>query len=114
MKRIIEIHPATVVVTNRELQNVLSGLSGTNEAWREGTRETLETLDSAGLNTILIRDTPSPGFDVPDCLTGDSSWWARIHASGKNPCMADRTKALNDGFFSQNRKLRPAFATSIS
>jgi peptidoglycan/LPS O-acetylase OafA/YrhL len=99
MKRIIEIHPATVVVTNRQLQNVLSGLSGTNEAWREGTRETLETLDSAGLNTILIRDTPSPGFDVPDCLTGDSSWWARIHASGKNPCMADRTKALNDGVF---------------
>ncbi|MGD0480553.1 MAG: acyltransferase family protein [Terracidiphilus sp.] len=99
IKRIVFLRPAAVVMANRQLQNFSPGLKGQNETWREGLRKTLETMDSAGVTTILLRDTPSPGFDVPDCVSGDTSWWARHHASGKNPCMLDRAKALNEGIF---------------
>jgi peptidoglycan/LPS O-acetylase OafA/YrhL len=99
IERIISLHPAAVVMANRQLQGFSPGIKGPNETWREGLRKTLETMDSAGVTTILLRDTPSPGFDVPDCMSGDTSWWARHHASGKNPCMLDRAKALNEGIF---------------
>jgi peptidoglycan/LPS O-acetylase OafA/YrhL len=99
IRRILSMRPAAVVIANRQLQNFSPGLKGPDDTWREGSRKTLETLDSAGIDTILLRDTPSPGFDVPDCMSGDTSWWARHHASGKNPCLVDRTKALNEGIF---------------
>ncbi len=99
IKRIIALHPAAVVMTNRQIQNFSPGPNGPNETWREALRKTLETMDSAGITTVLLRDTPSPGFDVPDCISGDTSWWARHHASGKNPCTIDRAKALNEGLF---------------
>jgi peptidoglycan/LPS O-acetylase OafA/YrhL len=99
IQRIVSLHPAAVVMANRQLQNFSSGLKGPNETWREGSRKTLETMDSAGITTILLRDTPSPGFDVPDCMSGDTSWWARHHSPQKNPCMVDRAEALNEGIF---------------
>jgi peptidoglycan/LPS O-acetylase OafA/YrhL len=99
MKRILGLHPTAVVLANRQLQTFTPGLRGPNETWREATRKTLETLDSAGITTILLRDTPAPGVDIPDCLNGDTSWWARHHATGKNPCMLDRASALNEGVF---------------
>ena len=99
IKRILEMRPAAVVVANRQLQSFSPGLKGRNDTWREATRKTLETLDSAGLKTILLRDTPSPNNDIPDCLAGDSSWWAMKRASGNNPCTLDRAKALNEGVF---------------
>jgi peptidoglycan/LPS O-acetylase OafA/YrhL len=99
IKRIISLHPAAVVMANRQLQNFSPGLKGPNETWREGLRKTLQKMDSAGVTTVLLRDTPSPGFDVPDCMSGDTSWWAKHHAPGKNPCVLDRAKALNEGIF---------------
>ena len=99
IKRILEMRPAAVVISNRQLQTFSPGLNGPNATWREGSRKTLETLDSAGLRTILLRDTPSPRLNIPDCLSGDSSWWARKRASGNNPCTLDRADALNDGVF---------------
>jgi hypothetical protein len=99
MKRIIALRPAAVVIANRQLQNFSPGLKGPDDTWREGSRKTLETLDSAGITTVLLRDTPSPGFDIPDCMSGDTSWWARKHASGRNPCTVVRAKALNEGIF---------------
>jgi hypothetical protein len=99
IKRILSLHPAAVVMANRQLQGISPGLKGPNETWREGLRKTLETMVSAGITTIVLRDTPSPGFNVPDCLSGDTSWWARHYAPRKNPCMLDRAKALNEGMF---------------
>jgi peptidoglycan/LPS O-acetylase OafA/YrhL len=99
MKRIIAMHPAAVVLANRQLQTFSAGLRGPDEVWREASRKTLETLNEAGITTILLRDTPTPGFDVPDCLSGDTSWWARRHATGKNPCILNRASALNEGVF---------------
>lgn len=99
IKHIVSMHPAAVVLANRQMQNFSSGLKGRDETWREGSRKTLEALDSAGLATILLRDTPSPGIDIPDCLSGDSSWWATVHATGHNPCILNRAAALNEGVF---------------
>jgi peptidoglycan/LPS O-acetylase OafA/YrhL len=99
IRRIIEIRPAAVVIANRQLQNFSPGLKGMNNTWRDGSRKTLETLDSAGVRTILLRDTPSPGIDIPDCLSGDTSWWARKRALGRTPCMLNRAKALDEGVF---------------
>jgi hypothetical protein len=64
IRRIIAMRPAAVVIANRQLQNFSPGLNGMNNTWRDGSRKTLETLDSAGVETILLRDTPSPGLDV--------------------------------------------------
>jgi len=99
IRRIIRIHPALVVIANRQLQTFQVSWNSPNDTWRAGSRDTLETLDSSNLTTILLRDTPSPPFNIPDCLDGASLWWARKRASGHNPCMLDRAKALNEGVF---------------
>ena len=99
IRRIIEIHPAVVVIVNRQLQTFEVGRNSWNDTWQAGSRDTLETLDSSNLNTILLRDTPAPPFNMPDCLDGASLWWARKRASAHNPCMLDRAKALNEGVF---------------
>lgn len=99
IERILSMHPAAVVIANRQLQSFSWGLNGQNDTWRQGSRNTLEALDSKGIKTILLRDTPWPGFDVLDCLSGDTSWWARKRASGSNPCTLDRAMALNGEWF---------------
>jgi peptidoglycan/LPS O-acetylase OafA/YrhL len=99
MKRILELHPTAVVIANRQLQTFTPGLHGPNETWREASRRTFQKLDDAGITTILLRDTPTPGVDIPDCLNGDSSWFARQFSTAKNPCMLDRASALNEGVF---------------
>ncbi len=99
MKRILAMHPAAVVLANRRPQTFTPSFQGPNGPWREASRKTLETLDSAGIATILLRDTPTPGIDIPDCLSGDTSWWSRHHATNKNPCMLNCASALNEGVF---------------
>jgi len=99
IKRILEMRPAAVVIANRQLQNFSPGPHSREEAWREGSRKTLETLDSAGLKTILLRDTPAPAFDIPDCLAGDVSWWTRKRGAHANPCTLERPKALDERVF---------------
>jgi peptidoglycan/LPS O-acetylase OafA/YrhL len=36
--------------------------------WRRGTRATLLALERAGVRTLVLRDSPRPGFNVPICL----------------------------------------------
>ena len=43
-------------------------------AWVAGLRRSLSALDSAGINTILVRDTPRPDFDVPACVASLVRW----------------------------------------
>jgi peptidoglycan/LPS O-acetylase OafA/YrhL len=97
--RILKMRPAAIVLANRQVQNFSPRPRNLSDAWRDGSRKTLETLDSAGLKTVLLRDTPVPGVDIPDCLAGDVSWWARKRVAGDNPCMLDREKAFDDGYF---------------
>jgi peptidoglycan/LPS O-acetylase OafA/YrhL len=99
IRRILEIHPAAVVIANRQMQNFSPGLKGSNDTWREGSRKTLERLNSASITTVVLRDTPAPEVDIPGCLAGNSSWWAKRRAPTNNPCTTQRATALDDGVF---------------
>jgi hypothetical protein len=99
IKRILSLRPALVVIANRQLEPLSTGRRIPDGTWREASRATLETLNSAGLTTVLLRDNPAPGFDIPDCLNGDRSWWARMRSTVRKPCMVDRAQALDDGTF---------------
>jgi hypothetical protein len=45
------------------------GLAGpTVDDWQQGTRRTLRAATASGAHAVVIRDAPSPGFDVPVCL----------------------------------------------
>jgi hypothetical protein len=99
LRRIVEMQPAAVVIANRQVQELTPGPNGWNSTWRDGSRKTLERLDSASVTTILLRDTPAPSFDVPQCLAGDSSRWTRRSAAARNPCALYRAQALDDGVF---------------
>jgi hypothetical protein len=52
-------------------------------------KTTVATLDSAGIRTILLADTPLPGFDVLSCLAR-STWNPVLH---RDRCEFRRTSA---------------------
>jgi hypothetical protein len=74
--RIAAIKPTAVVISNSSMGYVIipgqsqDGYATSSlEQWRDGSRSTLAEIDSAGIQTLVIRDTPRPGFDVPMCLS---------------------------------------------
>jgi peptidoglycan/LPS O-acetylase OafA/YrhL len=73
LRRIEALHPTAVVLANSLGPVKRPGAGGFSRLsysqWEEGNRKTLSTLDSAGVRTILLRDSPRPGFDVPVCLS---------------------------------------------
>lgn len=64
------------------------------EQWRIGTRKTLELLDAAGLRTVVLRDTPGPGLDVPTCLAR-----AQARHAPDETCDAPRGSAIREDVF---------------
>ena len=67
--------------------------------WEEGNRETLGTLDSAGVRTILLRDSPRPGFDVPVCLSR-----AAYRGRPLDECRVNRDYAVDAGSFAAEQR----------
>jgi peptidoglycan/LPS O-acetylase OafA/YrhL len=61
-------------------------------AWQDATRATLGEFGSRHIKTLLLRDTPSPGFDVPTCL-------ARMAWTGTGRCSFPRQQALDEKLF---------------
>ena len=45
----------------------------TPSLWQEGLRRTYALLSSAGIKTVVMRDVPDVGFDVPACLSRQAS-----------------------------------------
>jgi peptidoglycan/LPS O-acetylase OafA/YrhL len=77
MRRILATHPDLVITSNYAGHVHLgSGEERRYEAreWLHGLRRSLRALDSAEINTILIRDTPPPDFDVPACVASLVRW----------------------------------------
>ncbi|HWU21902.1 MAG TPA: acyltransferase family protein [Nocardioides sp.] len=69
-RALVRSHPDLVVMSDR-----ISGQSETTDipapivaAYAEGYRRILQILIQGGLRVLVIRDTPAPGFLVPDCL----------------------------------------------
>jgi peptidoglycan/LPS O-acetylase OafA/YrhL len=61
----------------------------TPEGWQRGLRATLRVFDAARILTVVLRDTPRPGFDVPGCLARATwaPWQERV-------CLFDRATGM--------------------
>jgi peptidoglycan/LPS O-acetylase OafA/YrhL len=70
------------------------------DEWLTGTRDTLAAFQRAGIETVLLRDMPRPGFDVPACLAR-SAWNPALFS---NVCKFDRASSLNDSAFDAERR----------
>jgi peptidoglycan/LPS O-acetylase OafA/YrhL len=94
--RIAELRPAAVVqaswdgyVRHPLIDDSFARL--TTDQWGEGTRSTLRALTAGGTPVLLVRDAPSPGVDVPVCLSRGST------------CTANREQGLHEGVFQAER-----------
>jgi hypothetical protein len=77
LRRIVAMRPQMVILSSYDHYVARDGepseTRGTAAAGRNGLRRTYGLLSSAGINTVVIRGTPSPGFDVPACLSRRAS-----------------------------------------
>ncbi|MEP6494723.1 MAG: acyltransferase family protein [bacterium] len=77
LRRIVTIRPDMVILSSYDhyvaRNGEPSGSRVTAAAWRDGLRRTYRLLSEAGITTVVIRGTPSPGFDVPACLSRRAS-----------------------------------------
>ncbi|HTK49536.1 MAG TPA: acyltransferase family protein [Gemmatimonadaceae bacterium] len=75
LRRIVALRPATVVIGQFSRRDAMQPTAGggldslSPDGWRDGVRATLATLDSAGITTILLADTPAPRRTIPTCLS---------------------------------------------
>ncbi|MFZ0692686.1 MAG: acyltransferase family protein, partial [Alphaproteobacteria bacterium] len=72
LKRIEELHPKLVISSSSigyVMRHDATSVAITSlQQWRDGTRQTYGRFDSAGIPVLVIRDTPSPGKNVVECL----------------------------------------------
>ena len=108
LQRIAAERPALVVLANQSehvqiLQRQAGGKAsrGIEPAqWRDGMRDTLVRLRRFAGDVVILRDTPSPGFDVPTCMS--KATWRGDNAVTR--CSFDRVKALNGNVFELERQ----------
>jgi hypothetical protein len=72
-----DVRPDVVAIASRnQLAVVEDGQrlspSASLEAQRDGLVRTMKRLQGLGIEVVLLADTPSPGFDVPECLSAPS------------------------------------------
>jgi hypothetical protein len=88
LRRIAEWKPVAVVLAGAGSRYTIDA-----EAWEEGARRTIAELAPAHSTLVILRDTPSPGFDVPTCL-------ARAEYRGGDPgkaCAFSRQQGMDPG-----------------
>ena len=73
MRRIIAMRPAAVALSSWDHYIPPDGASEnwqlSPSMWERGLRRTYSRLAAAGIHTIVLRDVPRTGFDVPACLS---------------------------------------------
>ena len=94
LRRIVAMRPAAVVLSSWDHYIPTQGRADrwqvTPAMWEAGLRRTYARLAAAGIRTIVIRDVPHTGFDVPACL---SRYAARLPLA--RSCAYDRTTSLS-------------------
>ncbi len=95
MARIKQLRPMAVVISSSVGYVKGPGRDDgyatlTYKQWMAGTRHTLVQLNTEGIPTILVRDTPRPGFNVPMCLSRAASHTGRLLSA----CRIDGRTAL--------------------
>lgn len=77
LRRIVAMKPDAVILSSWDHYIPPSGEGApwqvTPEMWKAGLQRTYRLLASARINTVVIRGTPRPGFDVPSCLSRQAS-----------------------------------------
>ena len=94
LRRIVGLHPSIAILSSYDHYMPPDGNGSewqvTPASWRRGLRRTYSLLSSAGINTVVIRGTPNPGFDAPACLSRAAS-----RAPFKRRCEYDRAESLH-------------------
>jgi hypothetical protein len=80
-RAIAAIHPNLVVVSSSTVWRAGAGggLAREVDEWRLGTAQTLSALSPSADAVVVLRDTPTPPFDVPTCLARSARhrWYPR-------------------------------------
>jgi peptidoglycan/LPS O-acetylase OafA/YrhL len=96
LRRIVALRPTMVVIGQFSRRDaVLATANGgidslPPEGWRDGVRATLATLDSAGITTMLLADTPVPHRTIPACLSR-----AQRRGRPASVCAVPRARAVD-------------------
>ena len=100
IRQIVALRPSIVFLGNGTMylgrnDKPASRLDVSLDEWRDGTRRTLESLTTAGLRVVAMRDIPLPYFDVPNCLarTVRHSWYPG------GSCEMDQSASINPAIF---------------
>jgi hypothetical protein len=62
-------------------------------------QKTLKILDDAEINTVILRDTPGPGIDVPTCLSR-----AAVRRLPSHSCDVSRGLAIREDVFQASKE----------
>jgi len=77
LRRIVSMRPDAVILSSWDHYIPPSGEGSpwqvTPDMWKAGLERTYRMLGGARINTVVIRGTPRPGFDVPSCLSRQAS-----------------------------------------
>jgi peptidoglycan/LPS O-acetylase OafA/YrhL len=104
--RLLTLKPSLIVLatSNQYLEERATLASVTPAQWFDGLRRTLALFDSEGIQTVVIEDTPTPGFDVPICLAR-RAW---------TPLLRSRTCAFERSLDSTATRIGRAAADGLS
>lgn len=93
IREIIALRPDAVIIASAEfyLRPTQAGAIPVSVAeWRAGLNKTVQSFDAANVRSILVRDVPAPGYDVPTCLSR-----AATRGLGQASCPVDPRQAIN-------------------
>jgi hypothetical protein len=77
-ERIVTMRPDLVILSNRvSVPGEGRSLAASQSLYRDGYTSVLRTWLAAGLRTLVIRDTPAPGNQVPDCVAQAKAAYSR-------------------------------------
>jgi peptidoglycan/LPS O-acetylase OafA/YrhL len=96
IREIRTLHPTLLVLASTTRYLGDDGAA----AWEAAMRRTLTQLTAAGVHVLVIRDTPTPPFNVPTCLARS----ARHHWYPGGDCSFLRAPALRPQFFAAERR----------
>jgi peptidoglycan/LPS O-acetylase OafA/YrhL len=99
IQRINALRPAAVIIGQIERGNTAYADDGSiaplsPRVWLEAQRATLARFSSAGIPTVLLRDSPQPGMSVPKCLSR-----ASMSTNAVSGCAVTRIVALDSVYF---------------
>jgi peptidoglycan/LPS O-acetylase OafA/YrhL len=68
-QRVADLHPDLIVMSNRiSVGAQTTGDASSEQLYEQGYTAVLRAWRDAGVRTVVLRDTPAPGFSMPDCV----------------------------------------------